>query len=145
MAALEDPRHQRLLEWEMTPVASRIPGTQVALAEELGVKPRTLRDWRDSDEFQAAWRDAFKETAGSMERVKQLLDQMFTDAADPSLDAGDRHRATKLYVDISRQIAPPEPEVEPSRRAQELSNEELEALLSDAALAELSFRLGVDV
>lgn len=136
---LDDPRHVRLLDWELTPPASRQPSTQQALADELGVSPRTLRDWKESAKFQQAWQVAFKELAGSMERTKTLLDGLYQDATT-ALDPGDRARAAKLHWDISRQVAPPEPQQAISRRARELSDAELRLMLSDAALEELVSR-----
>lgn len=138
LSALPDPRHQRLLEWEMTPVASREPSSQAKLAEELGVSPRTLRDWKESPKFQAAWRDAFRDVAGSMERTKTLLDVLYADATNPANDK--RVASAKLYFDIMKQIAPPEPEVQASRRAQELSDDELRDMISAQAAIELEAR-----
>ncbi len=70
---LDDPRHQRLLEWELTPPAQRQPQTKNALADELGVAARTLRDWADKPEFQVAWRLGFQAVAGSMERRAMVV------------------------------------------------------------------------
>lgn len=136
--ALTDPRHQQLLDWEMTPPAQRDPNSREQLAKTLGVTARALRQWREKPEFQAAWREAFNETAGSKERVKQLLDTLFEDATNGAPER--RAQSAKLYWDISRQIAPPEPEPEASRHAADLSDAELVELLSDAALAELEAR-----
>lgn len=135
---LDDPRHQELLLWELTAPASREPKTKNALAAKLGVSDRTLRDWADRPEFQAAWKLGFQAVAGSLERTKELMDQLFTDATDDKNDK--RVMAAKLYFDISKAISPPEPVAVASRRAQELSDTELRLLLSAAALAELSSR-----
>jgi hypothetical protein len=133
-----DPRHQRLLEWEMTPIAMREPSTFAALAEEIGYAQRTLRDWKERPDFQAAWRQAFNENAGSLAKTKQIMDVLFEDATS---GAGDKRvQAAKLYFDIAKQIAPPEPEPEKSRRAAELSDAELAEMLSDRALEELESR-----
>lgn len=135
---LEDPRHQVLLEWELTAPASRDPKTKIALAASLGVSDRTLRDWSERPEFVAAWRAGFKAVAGSMERTKAVLDQLYSDATNPDNDK--RVMAAKQWFDISKAISPPEPEVGPSRRAAEMSDTELLALLSDGALEELKAR-----
>jgi len=135
---LTDPRHQRVLEWEMTPRVNREPATANALAEELGVSARTIRGWKDSPKFQAAWKELFTETAGSLERTKSILDSLFHDATDGDHDK--RVQAAKLYFDISKQIAPPEPEVGPSRHAQDLTDDELRELMAVAASEELEAR-----
>lgn len=134
----DDPRKGRLLDWELTAPAMRDPKTANALAAELGISPRTLRDWKEKPEFQAAWKAAFQATAGSMERTKAILDQLYADSMDTGNDK--RTSAAKLHWDISRAIAPPEPDSRPSQRAQELSSEQLLALLSVAALSELESR-----
>lgn len=135
---LDDPRHQQLLEWLLTPPAHRQPKTKNALAAELGVADRTLRGWEERPEFITAWRLGFQATAGSLERTKAVLDQLFEDSMDA--DSDKRVQAAKLYWDISRTLAPPEPDKVASRRAQELSDVELRALLSEAAAAELDAR-----
>jgi len=137
---LDDPRHQRLLEWELTAPALRSPSTQADLAAEMGVSARTLRDWKEKPEFQAAWRTAFNEQAGSLERMKMMLDQLYKDSQDMNASAADRTRAAKTHFDIAKQIAPPEPDYGPSKRAQEMSDEELLALVSEQALLELEAR-----
>lgn len=135
---LDDPRKNRLLEWELTAPAARDPKTKEGLATELKVAARTLRDWSATPEFQAAWRLGFQAVAGSMERTKALLDQLYADGTDTTNDK--RVASAKLYWDISRAIAPPEPEAQASRRAQDLSDDALRAMLSEAALAELEAR-----
>ena len=138
--ALADQRHQRLLEWELTAPAARQPATGVALAAEIGCSERTLRDWKARPDFQAAWRAGFQAVAGSMERTKHQLDVLFEDSIDP--DSKTKVQSAKLHWDITRAIAPPEPELVSSRRAKELSDDELKALLSSVALAELVERMG---
>ena len=134
----DDPRKNRLLAWELTAPASREPKTKNALALELGVSDRTLRDWSDKPEFQAAWKLGFQAVAGSFERTKALLDQLYVDSMDEKNDK--RTQSAKLYWDISRAIAPPEPITQTSRRAQEMSDEELREMLSRSALDELESR-----
>lgn len=135
---LDDPRHQRLLEWELTPPAARVPSSKNALAAELGVSDRTLRTWGEKPEFQAAWRLAFQAVAGSLERTKAILDQLYADALDPKNEK--RVMAAKLHWEIAKAISPPEPETQTSRRAQELSDADLRSFLSEAAADELSSR-----
>ena len=76
---LDDPRHNRLLQWELTAPASRDPKTKNALAAELGISDRTLRDWAERPEFMAAWKLGFQAVAGSAERTKTILDQLYED------------------------------------------------------------------
>jgi hypothetical protein len=109
----------------------------------LDVSDRTLRDWRNRDDFQAEWRSRFNETAGSLDRLKVLLDSLYDDSTNVALSDSDRRQAAKLYFEISKQVAPPEPETKSSARAAELSDEELTKMLSDAALKELQERKAV--
>ena len=75
-----------------------------------------------------------------MERTKHQLDVLYADSVDP--ESKTKVQSAKLFWDISRAIAPPEPEVVSSRRAKELSDDELRSLLSSTALAELVERMG---
>jgi uncharacterized protein YjcR len=50
---LEDPRHIEFVEYLVSDPRTR--GTQEALAERLGVSPRTLRDWKARPDVRKAW------------------------------------------------------------------------------------------
>ena len=140
MPALNDPKHEALLEWTLCPPHQRQPATLKELADHLGVTDRSLRNWKERDDFQAEWRRRFNEAAGSMDRLKTILDVLYADIEDEELGKNDRRQAAKLYFDIAKQVAPPEPDEKPSAHASELSDEELKELLSQAALKELEER-----
>ena len=138
--ALKDPRHQLLLDYLMTPPAQRsMSQKDFAASFDPPVSDRTLRDWKEREDFKEAWRLAFKEVAGSVERTKALLDILYDDSTNPEASAADRARSAKLYLDASKAIAPPEPEKE-SRRAMDLTDEELTKMIAEHASAELEAR-----
>lgn len=139
-ASLDDPRHQRLLEWLLTAPAGREPKTLEGFATSQGVSPRTTRDWREKPAFKVAWDAGFKEIAGSRERTKVLIDGLFDDSTSQENSASERTAAAKLYHQITKDIAPPEPVVADSRRAQDLTDQDLRRLVAQAARDELSER-----
>lgn len=135
---LDDPRKDRLLQWLLTAPAQREPSTKKALSGELGVSDRTLRDWEADPSFETAWRLGFKAVAGSTERTKAIMDQLYSDATDATNDR--RVQAAKQYWDMSKALAPPEPEVQASRHAQSLTDDELRRLIAEASGEELEAR-----
>jgi len=138
---LDDPRHQAVLDWVTTAPAQRDPKTQSALADSLGVAPRTIRDWQARDDFRAAWKARVDALAGSPERTQMLLDQLFSDATDVFNDK--RVQAAKLYFEVTKAISPPDINVNvTSRRAQDLTDDELSAMIAGGASELLSKRSG---
>jgi transcriptional regulator with XRE-family HTH domain len=128
---LSDPRKVRLLEWLTTPPIERSPRTQKELADELMVSPRTIRDWRDDDRFRRVWEKRAKEVAGDPERIQRVLNALFDAATDPQ--ARDRVAAGKLYLESINAIKPPTVEVSVTRKLEELSDDELNAMIAKGA------------
>jgi hypothetical protein len=128
--AFDDVRHTRLLEWLTTVPAERQPKTKGALAEELGVSPRSLRDWQSKPDFVAAWEARVKEVAGSPERTQLVLEALFQTATDRN-DRGSVS-AAKLYLEAVNAISPPKMNVQVTD-ARKLSDEELNALIAERA------------
>lgn len=136
---LSDPRHRRVLDWVTTAPVEREPRTQTALADEMGVSARTVRDWMGRDDFKQAWRLRVDALAGSPERTQSALDRLFDKAMDESNPSPERQ--LKLYWEMIKAISPPEVNVNVmSRRAQDLSNDELEDLIAGGAVDVLKQR-----
>lgn len=140
-SVLTDPRHERLLVWLLTAPAEREPKTLQAFAESQGVAPRTTRDWQAKPAFQLEWKARFKEIAGSQERTKMIIDQLFEDGMSQDNSAAERKASLALYYQITKELAPPEPEVSVSARAQDLSDDELRDLVALGAAEELKERI----
>lgn len=134
---LEDARKLRLLNWLITPPGMREPSSQNALAEELGVSSRTIRDWKQAPVFRALWEKQAKDIVGDPEKVQRVLEMLYDTALDTT---NARHvKAAELYLKAVDGIKPPEASLA-EKKAAELSDNELEALLAEAAQREQQAR-----
>ena len=128
------------IEWLLVPKAERQPRTQNELAEKLGVTPSDLSAWKRDVEFLQAWDAMYLKTIGSPEtkmKIMQTLMQTATDEDDP------KHvQAAKTYFEIEGSLRPSASPVTVNvgKPASELSDEELQRMLADAAGDELSAR-----
>lgn len=126
----DDPRKVRFLDWLCTPPTEREPRTRKALAEELRITTRLLNVWQNKPDFREAWDRQAKAVAGSPERAQHVLDTLYAAAVDPS--NRNQVQAAKLYLEATNAIKPQSMEVT-VKRAAELSDEELDALLAQGA------------
>lgn len=135
----DDERKQRLIEWLCTPKRDRDPATQEALAKKLRVRPNKLSEWKQDPEFLKAWEAYYLRTVGSPERKQSLMDTLFrtgSDADDP------RHvAAAAKYMELVEGLRPQQIEVTVKRPAQELSDEQLDAIITAHAEQERKLRL----
>jgi len=136
MSDFSDPRHARLVEWLATPPKMREPRTQAGIAEELGVAPRTIRDWSARDDVRRAWKKQADEVVGDPSKVQEVLEQLRIVALDPT------HRqfaqAVKTYLEAVDAIKPPENKLEVKMTREDLkdfSDDELDARIA-ALMAE---------
>lgn len=136
---MDDSRRQLFLDWLCTPVKLREPRTVIALAEQLGIHRNTLIQWRDHDaDFQKEWEKRYRRTIGNPERAQEIMDTLFGTATDR--DDPKHVQAAKQYLDEINGIKPQQVNVNVSGSAKELSDEQLRALLSERAAAELQNR-----
>lgn len=126
----EDPRKLRLLEWLTTPKSERTPPTQELLAAELGISLRLLGVWKAKPDFREAWDREAKAIIGAPERAQEVLDTLYRAATDPNNKA--QVAAAKLYLEATNSIRPQQVEVT-VKKATELSDDELDALLAQGA------------
>lgn len=129
--ALEDVRHQRLVDWLTTPKQERRPSTAKELAVELGVSERTLRDWKERPSIRGAWEEQAKIVVGSPERAQDVLEAMYQralDSTDPK-----QVQAAKLYLEAIDAIKPPTVEVRSVSDLARVSDEELQAMIAATA------------
>jgi hypothetical protein len=148
----EDARKERLLQWLVTPPSQREPATQVELAAELGVAPRTLRDWRANVQFRAVWEQQAKRVIGDPSNVQEVLEEMRQLALLREVPKGvDREgnqvfgqntqqvAAAKLYLTATDAIRPPEADAA-AKKAAEMSDAELQAMIAQQGQKMLSER-----
>jgi hypothetical protein len=110
MEPLSDVRHEAYLQWLTTPPKERVPNSKNKYAEQIGVHPRTLRDWEAREEFRRAWAKRAEEVIGDPGKVQEVLEVLRQQALDPT------HRqyaqAAKLYLEAVEAIKPPDKKVE---------------------------------
>jgi len=123
---LMDARHEKYLEWLVTPAANREPKTQAEFARMLGVDTTTLRRWEKKDWFKSEWDRRVSEIQGSPERTQKLLDALYLKALE-----GD-NKAAQLYLQATNRLLPPQTVINTSK-ASDLSDEELDALIVSIA------------
>lgn len=133
---LLDSRQLQYLEWLVTPSSERVPRTQAEFARQIGVDPTTLRRWEKKQVFKKEWDNRVSEIQGSPERTQKLLDSLYAKAL------GGDNRAAQLYLQATNRlvVAPPAAQ---TTSASELSDEELDRLLSSLAEREQAKRLKV--
>lgn len=129
--ALEDPRHQRFVDWLTTPKSERQPAMLKDLASELGVSDRTLRDWKERPAIRAVWEEQAKKVVGSPERAQDVLEAMYARAVD-STDPK-QVQAAKLYLEAIEAIKPPTVEVRSVSDLAKVSDDELQAMIAATA------------
>lgn len=136
----EDERKRRLLDWLLTPAGAReeagLPPTQRQLAFSLGVSERTIRDWKALPQFRAGWE---KESKGlwTPDRIQKVLEAMEAQALDPT--SAKQVRAAELLLKAAEAVKPPALDVA-AKRAAEMSDAELQAMIAQAAQVELAAR-----
>lgn len=124
-----DFRKQAYLKWLCTPLKEREPRTLNDFAAELGVTTRTLQLWKDDKEFLEAWEKLYLKTIGDPSRKQAIMDTLYKTATDP--DDPKHVQAAKQYFEIEGSVKPTKMQVEVTRPAKELSDDELDAILAD--------------
>jgi hypothetical protein len=112
----------------------RNPGSKNKMAVELGVDVKTLRRWEKKPVFRDQWQNRVDDIQGSPERTQGVLDMLYTKAMD-----GDT-KSAQLYLQATNRMAPPTIEVKSDRKAQELSDSELDELIGALAAREKETR-----
>jgi len=128
------PDQKRYVEWLSTAPMERVPSTKQEFAATIGVDPSTLRRWEKKDVFRSHWESQSKESQGSPERTQGVLDTLHAKAMDGDV------RAAQLWLQAMNKMAPAQVEVKHDRRAADLSDAELDELISALASHEHSQR-----
>lgn len=134
---LDNPKKAELIDWLTDPL-NRLGATQVTSqrkwAEAHNVHPGTVTKWMQAPEFRRAWEKRLAQLNVNPGRIQEVVDALHDEATKGNVQAG------KLYLDYVSRFQPPPEQVESERPAAELTDAELEALLSNAAAAELDRR-----
>lgn len=128
------------MEWLCTVPSERQPSTRAELASQLNISPRTLTNWANDPQFQAAWRERAEEVIGDPTRAAAVLDMLYKAAINPKRP---NVQAAKLYLEATNAIRPQKVEVT-VKRSTELTDAELEELIAANAREEQSRRTSAD-
>lgn len=143
MAATMSPEQRRFILWLMTPKDERDPRTQRDLADELGVSGPQLSEWKRDPDFLTEWNATYLRTIGSPESKMKIMNVLLMTATDE--DDPKHVSAAKAYFEIEGSLKPTKQQVDISVTAKpsELSDDDLDRLLSERAEDELSKRRDV--
>lgn len=143
---IEDARKVRLIEWLCTVPSQRDPDSQNKLADELGVSARTIRNWKADATVRAAWEQFSKHVIGDPEKVQEVLEEMRQLAVTRYVTKGQdvvlntqQVSAAKVYLAAVDAIRPPTADMA-AKRAAEMSDKELEAMIAEYATKEMADR-----
>lgn len=132
-------QQQEYLDWLCTAPSERMPPSKQKMAYHLGVDITTLRRWEKKEVFRNLWKEKVDEVQGSPERTQRLLDTLYAKALE-----GDT-KSAQLYLQATNRMAPPTVTVQSNKKAAELSDEELDALIGAVAEREKAQRTQLKV
>lgn len=129
-----DARHEAYINWLCTPPSERVPASKEKYAESIGVNISTLRRWEKKDVFRKAWQSRVDDVQGSPERSQRVLDTLYERAVGGDI------KAAQLYLQATNRMAPPTLNVRSEAKVTELSDQELDELISAVASREQESR-----
>lgn len=141
----EDARKIRLLDWlTATPEIRKElgwPDSLNKLAADIGVTPRSLRNWRAEPAFRARWEKQAKDIIGDPSKVQEILEEMRQLGLERTIQKGTDAQGNPIYGQNTQQVAaaktyllavegikPPAIDMA-KKKASEMSDAELAALL----------------
>ena len=135
MGLMGNAAHERCAQWfTARAVDQHDPKTQILLAEELGVTDRTIREWGGRDDVLERRRELAIQLGGDPERVKQVMDALFSEALDS--ESPKQVAAATAWAKIAQVIQPKEDGRKKAGAAElhdlGLSSEALQGLLNTA-------------
>jgi hypothetical protein len=94
----------------------------------------TLRRWEKKEVFKKTWASKVEDIQGSPERSQRLLDTLYNQAIGGDI------RAAQLYLQATNRMSPPTLTVKSEKSSAELSDKELDDLISAVASREQESR-----
>lgn len=129
-----DSRQEAYISWLCTPPSERTPASKEKYADSIGVNISTLRRWEKKDVFRKEWQSKVDDVQGSPERSQRLLDTLYEKALGGDI------KAAQLYLQATNRMAPPTLTVKSETNIGQLSDKELEDLISAVASQEKESR-----
>lgn len=125
---------QKYLEWLCTAPSERVPASKNKYSMEHGVDISTMRRWEKKDIFRTQWKTQVDDLQGSPERTQRLLDNLYNKALE-----GDT-KSAELYLKATNRMAPPSVTISSNKKTVDLSDAELDSLISTIAEREKANR-----
>jgi DNA-binding transcriptional MerR regulator len=129
-----DSRQEAYIGWLCTPPSERSPSSKEKYADSIGVNISTLRRWEKKEVFRKEWQSKVDDVQGSPERSQRLLDTLYEKALGGDI------KAAQLYLQATNRMAPPTLTVKSETNIGQLSDKELEDLISAVATQEKESR-----
>ncbi len=129
-----DARQESYISWLCTPPSERVPSSKEKYADSIGVNVVTLRRWEKKEVFKKTWASKVEDIQGSPERSQRLLDTLYNQAIGGDI------RAAQLYLQATNRMSPPTLTVKSEKSTAELSDKELDDLISAVASREQESR-----
>lgn len=129
-----DARQEEYITWLCTAPPERVPPTKGAFGVAIGADPTTLRRWEKKEVFKKEWQARVDALQGSPERSQRLLDTLYDKAISGDI------KAAQLYLQATNRMAPPTINVKSESTISELSDKDLEELISAVAKQEKTSR-----
>jgi hypothetical protein len=129
-----DSRQEAYISWLCTPPSERTPASKEKYADSIGVNISTLRRWEKKEVFRKEWQSKVDDVQGSPERSQRLLDTLYEKALGGDI------KAAQLYLQATNRMAPPTLTVKSETNIGQLSDKELEDLISAVASQEKESR-----
>lgn len=125
-----DHRQEAYLEWLCTAPKLRDPSSKAQYAEKSHIHISTLRRWEKQETFRKEWQSRVDSVQGSPERTQELLDTLYRRAVEGDV------KSAQLWLQTTGRLAPSQMKVEVTQKASELSDAELDELISMSAARE---------
>jgi DNA-binding transcriptional MerR regulator len=129
-----DSRQEAYIGWLCTPPSERTPASKEKYADSIGVNISTLRRWEKKEVFRKEWQSKVDDVQGSPERSQRLLDTLYEKALGGDI------KAAQLYLQATNRMAPPTLTVKSETNIGQLSDKELEDLITAVATQEKESR-----
>jgi len=122
---------EEYLAWLCQAPSERVPPSKAAYAVAVGVTPPTLYNWEKKPVFRDKWKSQVDTIEGSPERTQRMLDSLYQSGL-----RGDS-KSADLWLRATNRMQPAAaPVVAVKERAAELSDADLDALISAVAARE---------
>jgi len=127
-------QQQEYLNWLCIAPQERVPNSKETCAEQIDVDITTPRRWQKEDIFVAQRKTAVDDIQGSPERTQRLLDTLYSKALE-----GDT-KSAQLYLQATNRMAPPSVTISSNKKTVDLTDAELDSLISTIAEREKANR-----